>query len=216
MHLNEDAEFVRSITANKDEDSVVKNATDSNAGGDVVQNIRGIGTNLDNNNAYSIVGGVLVCVLYAALPPEMQMLSFQPRPEGCTRKVILATNIAETSVTIEGIKYVVDAGKHKMREFNGVTGMESLVVADVSKVQVCFRYVVLVRYHYIDFFSFIRVLPRFASPSFTNRRLKELDAPVECHRDTVFDYTLKMPLGIWRMFLFQKYCVSIWHRLYCN
>lgn len=41
-----------------------------------------------------IVNGVLICVLYAALPPEAQMLAFRPKPDGCSRKIILATNIA--------------------------------------------------------------------------------------------------------------------------
>jgi HrpA-like RNA helicase len=107
----------------------------------VVQNVRGYGTNLDNAIEYYVINGVLVCVLYAALPPKMQMIAFQPRPRGCNRKVILCTNIAETSITVEGIKYVVDSGKHKMREFSGVTGIESLILADISKAQVrCHAY----------------------------------------------------------------------------
>lgn len=47
--------------------------------------------------------------LYATLPPEEQMIIFDPPPKG-TRKVIFSTNIAEASVTIDGIKYVVDSG----------------------------------------------------------------------------------------------------------
>jgi hypothetical protein len=78
----------------------------------------------------------MICVLYAALPPEAQMMAFAPKPEGCTRKIILATNIAETSVTLSGIRYVVDCGKHKTRDYNGATGMESLTVKDISKAQV--------------------------------------------------------------------------------
>lgn len=63
---------------------------------DIVQVLQGIGTNVDGKVA-SIVNGVMICVLYAALPPEAQMMAFQPKPDGCTRKIILATNIAETS-----------------------------------------------------------------------------------------------------------------------
>lgn len=63
---------------------------------DIVQTVQGMGTNLDGKVA-SIINGVMICVLYAALPPEAQMLAFQPKPAGCTRKIILATNIAETS-----------------------------------------------------------------------------------------------------------------------
>lgn len=47
--------------------------------------------------------------LYSGLPYEEQMRAFEPAPRG-TRKVILATNIAETSVTINGVVYVIDAG----------------------------------------------------------------------------------------------------------
>ena len=61
--------------------------------GDVVQNIKGIGTSINSGNSV-IVSGVLICVLYASLPPEQQMLAFRAKPKGCTRKVILATNIA--------------------------------------------------------------------------------------------------------------------------
>jgi HrpA-like RNA helicase len=61
--------------------------------GNVVQNIKGIGTSINSGNSV-IINGVLICVLYASLPPEQQMLAFRPKPKGCTRKVILATNIA--------------------------------------------------------------------------------------------------------------------------
>lgn len=100
------------------------------------QNIKGVGRNADSDSLNDVINGVLVCVLYAALPPDAQMIAFQPRPKGCNRKVILATNIAETSITVEGIKFVVDTGKYKVREFSSVTGMESLKLADVSKGQV--------------------------------------------------------------------------------
>jgi ATP-dependent RNA helicase DHX8/PRP22 len=54
-----------------------------------------------------------VLPLYSALPSQFQLLAFQKAPAK-TRKVVLATNIAETSVTIEGIKYVVDCGLSKV------------------------------------------------------------------------------------------------------
>jgi len=109
---------------------------------DIVQSIRGIGKNLHTittNSGPSLVGDVMVCVLYAALPPEAQMSAFQPKPEGCRRKIILSTNIAETSVTLDGIRYVVDCGKHKTRDYSGATGMESLILRDVSKAQAAQR-----------------------------------------------------------------------------
>ena len=49
------------------------------------------------------------------------------------RKVVLATNIAETSLTIDGIIYVIDAGFAKQNSFNPRTGMESLIVTPISK-----------------------------------------------------------------------------------
>lgn len=57
---------------------------------------------------------VKVCTLYAAQPGTQQMAVFNPAPTG-TRKVVISTNIAETSVTISGIKYVIDSGMVKAR-----------------------------------------------------------------------------------------------------
>lgn len=58
-----------------------------------------------------------------------------PRPRGAqgVRKVILATNIAETSITIGGVRFVVDPGLVKMRGYSAKTGVESLVVTAVSQ-----------------------------------------------------------------------------------
>lgn len=70
--------------------------------------------------------------LYAALPPDEQLRAFQPAAPG-ERKVILATNIAETSVTIGGVRFVVDPGLVKMRGYSAKTGVESLVVTAVSQ-----------------------------------------------------------------------------------
>ncbi|KAI5966026.1 hypothetical protein KGF57_000672 [Candida theae] len=73
-----------------------------------------------------------VCTVYANLPSEYQSRIFEPAPIN-TRKVILATNIAETSITIEGVSFVVDPGYVKQNEYNHSTGMESLVVVPCSK-----------------------------------------------------------------------------------
>ena len=62
----------------------------------MVQSLKGMGTNI-SAQAGTIVGGVLICVLYASLPPEAQMMAFAPKPPGCLRKIIISTNIAETS-----------------------------------------------------------------------------------------------------------------------
>jgi HrpA-like RNA helicase len=68
--------------------------------------------------------------LYAALSSEEQMLAFQPSVPG-VRKIILATNIAETSVTISGIKYVIDPGKVKTRCMHPFTGADMLQVTPI-------------------------------------------------------------------------------------
>lgn len=57
---------------------------------------------------------VKVCTLYAAQPGTQQMSVFQPAPPN-TRKVVISTNVAETSITISGIKYVIDSGMVKSR-----------------------------------------------------------------------------------------------------
>jgi HrpA-like RNA helicase len=57
---------------------------------------------------------VRVLPLYSALSQEQQALAFRPAPPGC-RKVVLATNIAETSVTISGVRHVIDSGMVKAR-----------------------------------------------------------------------------------------------------
>ncbi|GMH20498.1 hypothetical protein Nepgr_022339 [Nepenthes gracilis] len=72
--------------------------------------------------------------IYSSLPSDQQMKVFMPVPDGF-RKVILATNIAETSVTIPGIMYVIDPGLVKARTYNQQTGVESLVVVPTSKTQ---------------------------------------------------------------------------------
>lgn len=75
-----------------------------------------------------------VLPIYAALPSEQQMRAFEPAPSGF-RKVILATNIAETSITIPGIKHVIDPGLVKARSYDPGKGMESLIVVPTSKSQ---------------------------------------------------------------------------------
>jgi ATP-dependent RNA helicase DHR2 len=75
---------------------------------------------------------LLTLPLFAALPQHAQQLIFQPTPYR-TRKVILATNIAETSVTVPGVRYVIDCGKSKIKQFRNRLGLESLLVKPISK-----------------------------------------------------------------------------------
>ena len=57
---------------------------------------------------------------------------FDEPPDG-TRKLVVATNIAETSITVPGIKFVIDCGAVKQKIFNAESGMESLNIVPVSK-----------------------------------------------------------------------------------
>jgi HrpA-like RNA helicase len=75
-----------------------------------------------------------VLPLFAALPMAQQQKIFEPPPDG-KRKIILSTNIAETSVTIPGIKCVIDSGLVKIKSFNPITGVEILGAAPVAKAQ---------------------------------------------------------------------------------
>ncbi|XP_055388547.1 LOW QUALITY PROTEIN: probable pre-mRNA-splicing factor ATP-dependent RNA helicase mog-1 [Condylostylus longicornis] len=73
-----------------------------------------------------------VLPIYAALPVEQQQLVFQ-KSSPDSRRIILATNIAETSVTIPGVRYVVDSGLHKVKTYNPRSGVETLAVQTISR-----------------------------------------------------------------------------------
>ncbi|ETN82335.1 RNA helicase HRH1 [Necator americanus] len=75
---------------------------------------------------------LIILPVYGALPSEMQTRIFDPAPPG-KRKVVIATNIAETSLTIDGIYYVVDPGFVKQKIYNPKSGMDSLVVTPISQ-----------------------------------------------------------------------------------
>lgn len=70
--------------------------------------------------------------LYSTLPHKLQMRVFDPTPLG-HRKVVFATNIAETSITIDGIKFVVDSGFAKTKYFNPEGGVDALITAPAPK-----------------------------------------------------------------------------------
>lgn len=75
---------------------------------------------------------LIVLPVYSALPAEMQSRIFEAAPPG-SRKCVVATNIAEASLTIDGIYYVVDPGFCKQKAFNAKLGMDSLVVTPISQ-----------------------------------------------------------------------------------
>ncbi|KAL8854692.1 MAG: hypothetical protein Q9221_000474 [Calogaya cf. arnoldii] len=75
---------------------------------------------------------ILALPLYAGLSTEQQLYVFEPAPDH-TRKVIVSTNLAEASVTVQGCVFVVDCGFVKLRAFNARTGIETLTAVPVSK-----------------------------------------------------------------------------------
>ncbi|KAJ6898404.1 pre-mRNA-splicing factor ATP-dependent RNA helicase DEAH4 [Populus alba x Populus x berolinensis] len=76
----------------------------------------------------------IILPLHGSLPPELQVRVFSPPPPNC-RRFIVATNIAETSLTVDGVVYVIDSGYVKQRQYNPSTGMYSLDIIQISKVQ---------------------------------------------------------------------------------
>jgi pre-mRNA-splicing factor ATP-dependent RNA helicase DHX15/PRP43 len=84
--------------------------------------------------------GPLICIpLYSSLSPQQQQRIFDPPPKGSSpdsppgRKVVVSTNIAESSLTIDGIVYVVDSGFSKQSVYNPRIRVESLLVSPISK-----------------------------------------------------------------------------------
>ncbi|KAI8023630.1 putative pre-mRNA-splicing factor ATP-dependent RNA helicase DEAH5 [Camellia lanceoleosa] len=75
---------------------------------------------------------LIILPVYSALPSEMQSRIFDPAPPG-KRKVVVATNIAEASLTIDGIYYVIDPGFTKQNVYNPKQGLDSLIITPISQ-----------------------------------------------------------------------------------
>lgn len=87
----------------------------------------------DEEGAINITSTPLHCLgLFAMLPMEKQQLVFKDPPEG-SRLCVIATNVAETSITIPNIKYVVDSGKEKTKIYDLVTGVSKFETVWTSK-----------------------------------------------------------------------------------
>ncbi|KAH3687945.1 hypothetical protein WICPIJ_001060 [Wickerhamomyces pijperi] len=87
--------------------------------------------NRDVNDDEYRVKPLDILPIYSSLPPEQQALIFKPRRYG-HRKCIIATNIAETSLTVDGITYVIDCGFAKLKVYNASIGLESLAITPIS------------------------------------------------------------------------------------
>ncbi|OAG09930.1 P-loop containing nucleoside triphosphate hydrolase protein [Paraphaeosphaeria sporulosa] len=77
---------------------------------------------------------LMILPIYSALPGETASRIFEPAPAG-SRKVVIATNIAETSLTIDGIYYVIDPGFVKQSSYDSKLGMDRLQITPISQAQ---------------------------------------------------------------------------------
>ncbi len=123
------SETVESLTTR-----IVRRALTEEAGDVLVflpgaREIRRVQSQLQNG---ALPAGTQILPLYGELRPEEQDAALAPAPRGA-RKVVLATNIAETSLTIEGIRIVVDSGLERRAVFDPVTGMGRLETARISR-----------------------------------------------------------------------------------
>lgn len=75
---------------------------------------------------------IVALPLYASLPSAAQQKAFEPLPKN-RRKVICATNIAETSLTLPGVRYVIDSGLRKVKVFRPNLGMDTLLTVPISQ-----------------------------------------------------------------------------------
>ena len=87
---------------------------------------------IESNNATPAHTYAHVLPLYSQLQTKDQLRVFQPPPEN-TRLIVLATNVAETSLTIPGIRYVFDCGRAKAKIFDQSTGVQSFEIGWISK-----------------------------------------------------------------------------------
>lgn len=86
----------------------------------------------DRASTLDNVAPLLLLPMYSQLPADMQAKIFESAKSG-VRKCIVSTNIAETSLTVDGIKYVIDCGYSKLKVYNPKIGMDSLQMTPISQ-----------------------------------------------------------------------------------
>ena len=82
--------------------------------------------------SFNEISDVEIYPLYSALPPELQNRIFRKLDHN-KRKIVVATNIAETSLTVDGIRYVIDCGYSKLKVYNPKIGLDSLTITPISR-----------------------------------------------------------------------------------
>ncbi len=111
----------------------VERIVNSNAPGDILVFMPGMGEINATINACRAVHArerLVFIPLHGELQPEEQDLAFAPNP---LRKVVVATNVAETSVTIDGIRHVVDSGQARVARYDAERGIGTLFIEDISR-----------------------------------------------------------------------------------
>ena len=114
----------------EEDDSEVDIVTNADEEDEDFENIQPLDTDLERPPKGTLAPHILA--LYSQLPTKEQMRVFQPPPDG-SRLIVLATNVAETSLTIPGIRYVFDCGRSKERVFRPDTGVQSFEIDWISK-----------------------------------------------------------------------------------
>ena len=83
--------------------------------------------------------GVEVLPLYARLPTAEQQKVFMPNTSSLTRRIVLATNVAETSLTVPGIRYVIDPGTARISRYSRRTKVQRLPIEPISQASAAQR-----------------------------------------------------------------------------
>jgi len=133
----------QSLSANQRFDEAVAIATAEllrHESGSLLLFLPGVGEiqRVQEKLASRVGSDVLLCPLYGALSLNEQRKAILPAPAG-QRKVVLATNIAETSLTIEGIRLVVDTAQERVASFDPRTGLTRLLTQRISQASMTQR-----------------------------------------------------------------------------